>query len=317
MSAPPPRAIAAAANGGALAPATVSVEQLGALLDSLPTLPLVALRLTEAMNSRRTSVQHVAELIGSDPSLAAKLLRLVNSAYFAIPGGVTDVSRAIPFVGFNTIYQLVLTVSVLETLALPDGATFDPRSLWLHSLAVGATARVIGEELGHRDPDALFTAGLLHDMGKIAQCKLIPDRVVAIQDAIHRDGVPWAMAEEHLGIPRHDQIGRELARRWRLPPALAVPIEAHHNVLKPQLRDKVPVAQRTGAEAIAVADVIARDLVAGVAPDEPEVETDPRVAELLTTLGISTARRAELYSRAAAQLERSKPFLALLEGRGR
>jgi HD-like signal output (HDOD) protein len=122
---------------------------------------------------------------------------------------------------------------------------------------------VIGEELGHRDPDALFTAGLLHDMGKIAQCKLIPDRVVAIQDAIHRDGVPWAMAEEHLGIPRHDQIGRELARRWRLPPALAVPIEAHHNVLKPQLRDKVPVAQRTGAEAIAVADVIARDLVAG------------------------------------------------------
>ena len=143
MSAPPPRAIAAAANGGAIAPATVSVEQLGALLDSLPTLPLVALRLTEAMNSRRTSVQHVAELIGSDPSLAAKLLRLVNSAYFAIPGGVTDVSRAIPFVGFNTIYQLVLTVSVLETLALPDGATFDPRSLWLHSLAVGATAYLV------------------------------------------------------------------------------------------------------------------------------------------------------------------------------
>ena len=311
MSAPPPR------GGASTASATVSVEQLGALLDSLPTLPLVALQVTEAMNSRRASVQHVAELIGSDPSLAAKLLRLVNSAYFAIPGGVTDVGRAIPFVGFNTIYQLVLTVSVLETLALPDGASFDPRSLWLHSLAVGATARVIGEEFGHRDPDALFTAGLLHDMGKIAQCKLIPDRVVAIQDSIKRDGVVWSIAEERLGIPRHDEIGRELARRWRLPPALAVPIEAHHIVLQPQLRDKVPVAQRVSAEAIAVADAIARDLVAGVAADAPDVEADPRVAGLLTTLGISTTRRSDLYSRAAAQLERSKPFLALLEGRTR
>ena len=143
-------------------------SRLARMLESLPTLPIVALRLGELIHSRRSSVQQVAEVLRADPSLSAKLLRLVNSAYFGIPGGVTDVARAIPFVGFNTIYQLVLSVSVLDTLKTPSGLDFDPRALWLHSLAVASTARVLGEDLHHADPGSLFTAGLLHDMGKIA-----------------------------------------------------------------------------------------------------------------------------------------------------
>ncbi len=296
------------------ASAAPALTDLPQLLDALPTLPVVALRLGDVLHSRRASVRDVAELICSDPSLSAKLLRLVNSAYFAIPGGVSDVARAIPFVGFNTIYQLVVSVSVLDTLKTPSGA-FDPRPLWVHSIAVASTARVLAEDLRQADPGAMFTAGLLHDMGKIALAKVAP---VAFLTAVREQaehGVSSTVAEERAGLPCHDKVGASLARRWRLPVSLCVPIEAHHSVLDPASRSRLGAAARTGAEIIAVSNQIAREAVssAGGLGDPPDVD-DPRVRELLQTLGLGEQAIASLHRRVALQLERSRAFLALLEG---
>lgn len=292
-----------------------SLDQIGKLLDALPTIPVVALRLSEVMHARRSSVQQVAELLSIDPSLSAKLLRLVNSAYFGIPGGVTDIARAIPFVGFNTIYQLVLTVSVLEALNVPGVGSFDPRALWLHALAVGATARVIGEEIRFPDPGGLFTAGLLHDMGKIAQAKLMPERLVAAQAAMAHDGLSSVDAEAQVGLLGHDRIGNELAKRWRLPAALTVPIECHHSVVRPEVRDRLPTPLRTATEVVAVANLIGHDIVTAVDSTVEKSPDDPKVLALLDTLGVSAAARRQLLGKAAAQLERSRPFLQVLDSK--
>jgi HD-like signal output (HDOD) protein len=302
-----------AAAAPARAPAEDEASRLAPLLESLPTLPVVALRLGELIHSRRTSVQQVAEVLRADPSLSAKLLRLVNSAYFGIPGGVTDVARAIPFVGFNTIYQLVLSVSVLDTLRTPAGARFDPRGLWLHSLAVGAAARVIGEELRHPDAGSLFTAGLLHDMGKIALAKVAPDAFVASVELIRTEGVTSVEAERRMGLPGHDRVGSDLARRWRLPAALSVPIEGHHAVFRPELRERMVGPHRVAAEVIAVADLVASNVATTTGVDGA-CAPDPAAAALLDTLGIGVADLSSLYSRVMAQLERSRPFLSLLDG---
>src|SRR5262249_61478843 len=122
-------------------------------LDSLPTLPIVALRIGEVVHSKNVSVNQVAEILRSDPATSAKLLRLVNSPYFGIPGGVADVARAIPFVGFNTLYQLVLSISVLDVLSVGGGG-HDPRLLWTHSLTVATAARQLAEEIRFPDPGA-------------------------------------------------------------------------------------------------------------------------------------------------------------------
>jgi putative nucleotidyltransferase with HDIG domain len=288
--------------------------RLSRVLDSLPTLPMVALRLGELIHARRSSVQQVAEVLRSDPSLSAKLLRLVNSAYFGIPGGVTDVARAIPFVGFNTIYQLVLSVSVLETLKTPGGRQFDPRALWLHSLAVASAARVIGEEIRHADPGSLFTAGLLHDMGKIALAKVTPDAFINATALAREEGISSVEAERRVGLPGHDRVGSDLARRWRLPAALAVPIEAHHAVVRPELRERLVGPHRTAAEVIAVADLISQDVSATAGVGEGRRPLDPATAALLDALGIGTTDLEALYSKVMAQLERSRPFLQLIEG---
>ena len=286
--------------------------RLTRLLESLPTLPMVALKLGELIHARRSSVQQVAEVLRADPSLSAKLLRLVNSAYFGIPGGVTDVARAIPFIGFNTIYQLVLSVSVLETLKTPAGMNFDPRAMWLHSLAVASAARVIGEDLRHPDPGSLFTAGLLHDMGKIALAKVAPAAFIGAVELARAEGLSSVEAERRLGLPSHDRVGSDLARRWRLPAALSVPIEAHHVISQPQVRERMIGPHRVAAEVIAVSDLIAQDVAVttGVEGTRPIA---PATLAMLDAIGLGNADLEVLYSRVMAQLERSRPFLALLD----
>ncbi len=296
-----------------LPPALDHLTKLAQAIDGLPTLPVVALKLGEVLHARRSSVHDVAALLGSDPSLCAKLLRLVNSAYFGIPGGVTDVAKAIPFVGFNTIYQLVLSVSVLDTLKTPSGGTFDARPLWLHSLAVASTAQVLAEQTGHADPGGMFTAGLLHDMGKIALAKVAPHEFLAAQHLQHDEGLTSIEAETRVGLPCHDRIGADLARRWRLPQRLSVPIEAHHAVLTPSIRDRLAVQHRASTEIIAVANLLAHDVVTSAGGPETTFASDPRTGELLDALGLTTHRLDSLHKQVALQLERSRPFLALLE----
>lgn len=291
------------------------LSKLAQLLDSLPTLPVVALRLGEVLHARRSSVNQVAELLAADPSLSAKLLRLVNSAYFSIPGGVTDVAKAIPFVGFNTIYQLVLSVSVLETLKAPNGSVFDPRPLWMHSLAVASAARVIAVEVRHNDPGGMFTAGLLHDMGKIALAAVAPAAFLAARNMQHDEGISSVEAETRAGLPTHDRVGADLAKRWRLPANLSVPIEAHHSVLDPAGRARLTQSYRVGAEIIAVSNLLGSDAlhaVSGTTGSAEQAPEDPRTTELLKTLGLGDRDRDGLHRQVSRQLERSRPFLDLL-----
>jgi putative nucleotidyltransferase with HDIG domain len=289
-------------------------EETGQLLkgiDGLPTLPVVALRIGEVIHSKNATVTQIAELLKSDPSISAKLLRLVNSPYFGIPGGVSDVARAIPFVGFNTLYQLVLGISVLEALNVPGGA----RSLWMHSLTVATAARELATELRCSDEGACFTAGLLHDMGKIALAKLAPDRFAAACALVMNDGIPQDEAERLAGIAPHDRIGAHLAKQWRFPANLATPIEQHHSIHKAAVRERLAPNLRTITEIVAAADFVAH-AAAKVYDDIPNTvgAAEPETNEMLERNGYSGVRLQELCDRTVKALERSKMFVSLVEG---
>lgn len=286
--------------------------QLLRAIDSLPTLPVVALQIGEVVHSRSASVQQVAELLRSDPATSAKLLRLVNSPYFGIPGGVADVARAIPFVGFSTLYQLVLSISVLETLGIGPGG-HDPRLLWTHSLTVATAARELAEEIRFSDPGACFTAGLLHDMGEIALAKLSPDKVAAAFETMRAEGVAIDVAERRHGLAPHDRIGSRLARQWKFPVTLATPIEQHHAIHRVEVRERLASHLRTLTEIIAAADHLSRACQASSSDPFGE-DGEPDVAELFARNGLSLAQRDTLCDRTRAKLERSRIFLSLVGG---
>ncbi len=266
-------------------------------IDSLPTLPIVALQIGEVIHARNASVQQVAEILRGDPAISAKPLKLVNSPYFGIPGGVSDVGRAIPFVGFNTLYQLVLTISVFETLDSTSGG-FDARGLWLHSLAVATAARELATEVRSPDTGACFTAGLLHDMGKIALAKVDPDRFTQAIALARDTGVTTAEAERRFDLPPHDVLGSRLARQWRFPATLSTPIEHHHTVHRSDVRDRLAPNLRAIAEIVSIADVVAERVgepfAAGVGSADSNAcgkDTPPaQHAELLERNGMTAVK---------------------------
>jgi len=278
-------------------------------LEALPTLPIVALQIGEVVHSRNASVQQVADILRTDPATSAKLLRLVNSPYFGIPGGVSDVSRAIPFVGFNTLYQLVLTISVLDTLDAKNG--FDPRALWVHSLTVATAARELATDIRFNDPGSCFTAGLLHDMGRIALARLAPEQLAAVYASIKNDGLSVHDAERLHGLAAHDMLGSKLAKQWKFPATLAVPIEQHHAVHKQEVRDRLPTNLRTISEIVSIADAVAKratDAFVAIPEDEEAKHLDG----LLERNGYGAGRAQQMIDRTKRELERSKVFLSLL-----
>lgn len=290
---------------------TTAEAKLTKALDSLPTLPIVALRIGEVVHDRNVSVQQVADIMRTDPAMSAKLLRLVNSPYFGIPGGVSDVARAIPFVGFNTLYQLVLSISVLETLGATDG--FDIRSLWIHSLTVATAARELAIEIKQGDPGACFTAGLLHDMGKIAVAKLEPAGLAAAFETHRRDGIPLHEAEARHHLPAHDRVGSRLARAWKFPATLLTPIEQHHEIHRPEIRERLGPNLRTITEIVAAADQLSHECAATFGEQSWCEDGSAEELALFERNGYTAAKRTALCDRTRQQLEKSKVFLSLLK----
>lgn len=288
----------------------VTLDGVLSRVDNLPTLSHVAVRVGELVNDPKAGAREIARTMTQDPSLSAKVLKLVNSSYYAIPGGVTDVARAISFVGFNALHQLVLTVSVFQALRTPRGAMFDARGLWLHSLAVGACAEAIARRIGHPDPSTCFTAGLLHDFGKIALAKTEGERFAAALDAARRDGISMHQAEQEQGLPTHDRVGSRLGKRWRFPAGLLVPIEHHHGRKNPAVRNELSAPLRGILDVVALADELCRIHQLGdsgsPSPEGPDVET-------LQALGLSLAALDGVHADMMRTLEKSRVFLDLLD----
>jgi len=297
-------------SGDSLPARPASVDDVLARVDNLPCLSSVALRVGELVNDPRAGVREISDVMRQDPSLSAKVLRLVNSSYYAIPGGVTDVSRAISFVGFNNLYQLVLSASVLGSLKTPAGQDFDARGLWVHSLAVGSCAEVIGKKIQHPDPSSCFTAGLLHDLGKIALAIAEPTRFGSALDAARRDGKGMNLAEKEAGLPSHDRVGSRLARRWRFPAMLLAAIECHHHEPETGSRREFSPSLQSGVDVVALADDLCRYFRLG---ESGSPHSGQPSTSLLERIGMSPLHVDELHTSLMRRLETSKVFLDLVE----
>jgi len=288
----------------------VSSESVLAKVDNLPTLPLVAMKVGQMVNDPGVTATEIAATMAEDPSLSAKVLKLVNSPYYAIPGGVNDVQRAISFIGFNTLHQVVLSVSVLDALKTPKGSRFDARGLWTHSLAVGSCAEVLAEHIRFKQTGSCFTAGLLHDVGKIALAKASPELFGAALDDARQNGKCMSDSEKDVGLPSHDKIGSRLAKKWKFPYELALPIEHHHATHRQSVRNELAPSLMSLVDIVSVADEMARVFKLGES-GSPSPEKHDMAA--LDRLGLSSISVDKIYSELMRKLEVSKSFLDLLD----
>jgi len=200
------------------------------MIKDLPTLPVIALEVNRMLANDSTTVDFLSKTIEKDQAIVSKLLKLVNSSFFGVRSKVTTVQEAVVRLGFNSVRNVVVSVSVFESLALhsAEDIDFNIEDFWTHSLAVAMTSRYLSEESGIQDPDDCFVAGLLHDIGLIIIARFFPEVLVKILRHIKEQNVSIYDAEKETIPLRHNKIGEIIAKKWQLPPAVCDTLKYHH-----------------------------------------------------------------------------------------
>ncbi len=229
------------------------IEKLG----DLPTLPHVVQRLAAMIGRPTVSTEEIGAIIEKDQVLAAKVLRLANSPFYGFPSRIGSVAHAVIVLGFNVVKGLTLCASALSIM---KDAGMD--QLWRHSLGVAITANLLAARLEIKNPEELFVAGLLHDIGKVVLYVKWPEVGSSIKDVAKAEGDRslFELEQELLGLS-HADIGGCLANAWNLPVTLREPILYHH---APTLAKEA--ALQTAI--VHVADILVKGLACGNPGDD-------------------------------------------------
>ena len=231
-------------------------------IDELPTLPTVIYELSRIINDPMSSTNDIEKIMENDISITTKVLKLANSAYYAIPGGVTSLSRAIAYLGFDTVNQLILSSSIISALEFEGDTEFDMNDFWKHCIGVGIAAEVIAKEVNHPMPSDLFTSGLVHDMGKIALFSMQPDSLLEVKENALDKNLSYIDSEKDLDIFTHTKVGGMLAKKWQLPPVMLACIEYHHNKI-PNARGGISADLSQSVDIVFLANILIHALQFG------------------------------------------------------
>ena len=216
-------------------------------LENLPTLPGVVSKLSSMVESPTISTAQVGEMIQADQVLSAKVLRLINSAFFGFPGKISTVTHALVLLGFNAVKGLVLTASVFDIMAT------EMLNLWKHSPGVSLASGIISRRINLADAEEIIVAGLLHDIGKVALKVEGPEHFDDVMEKVNADQTLFIDAENEVLGFNHTKVGEWLCEKWNLPPNLRDPITMHH---QPNLARNAPEATAV----VHMADILVRSL---------------------------------------------------------
>ncbi len=202
--------------------------QISAHLNCFPAMSGAALRVLALVNEPGVTAQQIEGVLRQDPGLTANLLRLANSAYFGIPTQVGSVRQAVMLLGLKRLTQMVVTVCAGSLMDRPvPGYDLPAGELWRHSLAVSVAAEGLVGELHLEGGEEIFTAALLHDIGKIILGQFLQDEIEPIRFALTR-GLSFTAAESDVLGTTHAEIGADVLAKWALPKAMIRAVRWHH-----------------------------------------------------------------------------------------
>lgn len=194
----------------------------------LAALPAVYYRVSQMLDDPAVTTPQVGRVVAQDPSLTARLLSVVNTAYYGFPSRITSIPMAITILGGRGLRDLLLTVSVASALRDLDTPVVDIEAFWQHSIRCGLMARGLAGQAGHRDEESLFIAGLLHDLGKLVIYSQLPAESREILQHCAEGARPlYRLERERLGFD-HCQVGEALLRYWRVPDLYREAAAFHH-----------------------------------------------------------------------------------------
>lgn len=241
---------------------------------NVPSIPQVIMEVSSIIDDPKTSANILGRMISHDQGLVTKILTVANSPLHGIPRRVSTIDFAIVVLGFNQVKNIVLALSMMDSLKITGDSKFDQKQYWLHSILTAAASKKIADDLGYQASGEVFTAGLLHDLGIAIINKFFTKEFKEILESVKKQNLTYLEAEElHLGIT-HQEIGRYLVDRWNLPVAIADVINFHH---KPSLAEN----NKELTALVHLADYMTKQLMIGDFSWDNTTTLDPAIIEIL------------------------------------
>jgi len=198
-------------------------------INDLPTLAPVLGKLSAAIMEPTTDANDIVKILKLDPALSGKILRLANSAYVGIPNTISSLKNAVVLLGQKRVHSLALTTSILSAFKARKSLPFMLEHFWRHSITTGLVAESISKYLRRYtaiDSDEAFSAGLLHDIGKLVLGCYQEELLVAAEKRSREDKVPFYLGENDE--TSHMRAGGLLAQHWKFPADLSDVMVHHH-----------------------------------------------------------------------------------------
>jgi len=262
----------------------------------LISLPEIYLRLQRVIDDPTHTREQVAEVVAYDPSLSARVLRIANSSYYSFPREIETVASAVGIIGELDLRNLVLATSVVGSMSALNCKGVNIDEFWLHSLRCGINARLIARSVGGFNPEILFLAGILHDLGIL---------VIYQQDSALAEAISRQIDEKHqlrdqaerevLGFD-HAEVGALLIEAWGLSQELSELTRCHHQYQLAQL-------DKQAALMLALANLLANPKT------DRDLESDPRLSAIIEQLDINQASIAEIMENGEQQCSEVKKII--------
>jgi len=203
---------------------------LAGKMRTLPSFPTLYLEIIQEIESPNSSIQGIAKIVAKDPGITAKILQVTNSAAFGLPEKVNDPVEAVQQLGMTTVRSLVLSAQVYSSFRSARLKRFSADALWTHLMKCGDLARTImrRERATFAESEDAFTAGLLHDMGKLMLADSLPDEFEKALALAEAEEIPLPEAELEIFGATHTGLAAYLFGLWGLSAAVVEAVAFHH-----------------------------------------------------------------------------------------
>jgi HD-like signal output (HDOD) protein len=246
-------------------------------ISHIATLPEVTMKIISLVEDPDSTAQDLNKVISNDPALGARILKVVNSAFYGLPGQIGSINRAVVLLGLNAVKNIAIAASLAKLFRggkiTPN---FDARDLWQHSIATATATRLLSHRCGLGLPDEAFLAGLIHDIGIMVEIQARRAKFIDALNMVENQKVSLREAEYACVGATHEMFGAGLCKLWKFPISFQYVTGFHHHPMD------LPDKNRTLACLVHVADHIAGKMELGFVHDvNPDAGLDPAVLRQL------------------------------------
>lgn len=285
-------------GGGHEAIVTAALKEIS----HIATLPEVTMKIISLVEDPDSTAQDLNSVISNDPALGARILKVVNSAFYGLPGQIGSTNRAIVLLGLNAVKNIAIAASLAKLFRGGQiTPTFTAKELWQHCIAVATTTRILATKTGSGLPDEAFLAGLIHDIGIMVEIQARRTLFIKALNAKEQDpALSFRQAETDALGANHEQFGFGLCKQWKFPATFAYVAGYHHRPME------VADQHRRLTGLVHVADVLSARLGLGFGGT---VDTDTIQTELLQQLNLTQETIDEVSAQVPEAVQEASTLL--------